>query len=804
MESSKKKRNSVLPIIVSVGIATSMGVVANSTPEVAYASSNAAASASTSTATTYADRSSSEDDENQVIEFKDPVLKSKLLKVMKEKNIIASDATDITIANAEKLKEANLRNWSVDSLDDSNTIHDLTGLEHFTELVYLNFSGNNVSDLKPLENLTSLEELYFSNNKVSDLTPLENLFLKSLDFSGNQVSDLTPLGVLDSLEDLFFTDNKVSKLDTLQYLHSLKTLDFSRNQVSDLTPLGVLDSLTKLVFDGNQVSDLTSLENLKSLKELIFIGNQVSDLSPLENLKKLDTLKMGNQTITIDSNDKETTLPVSDVTFTIQGEEGNSIGSITDGVFTLSKDLPYSGTISIKFQHDNIQIGSATSNYTGIITLNLNVPKTDNGVTTWVIKAKMKYEADPKLAYQQKQQVTAAKDGTKKEYADGSDPVEVSAQDGLTKVGNVNKTTTTIPFKTTYVADNTLDYKKQEDKTAGQNGSKTVTTTYKVNSDTGLTTDVENTKEDKVDPTDHVVRVGNKQVTHEGNKTITTTYDVVPATGNLINPKKKTSMPADTLVGSTKTEVLHGVMKYEADETLPYNTQKKISDPVDGKRVTKSNGVFKNGVWVEGTPSVNETAAQDGLTKVGNKEVINNADGSVTTNVYEVNPTTGALSNSKTTVTPAPSRADGEAIEPQFAAMYRLYNPYTHEHLFTTDAAEKDNLVSLGWNFENVTGKVYMHGEKGGVYRLYNPTTGEHHYTTKEDELAKCVKAGWRNEGVKFFSVLDADKQTVGMVSMYNPYEKKFYHHYTSDPDEIAKMVKDGWRKEDVKWYAAK
>ena len=137
-------------------------------------------------------------------------------------------------------------------------------------------------------------------------------------------------------------------------------------------------------------------------------------------------------------------------------------------------------------------------------------------------------------------------------------------------------------------------------------------------------------------------------------------------------------------------------------------------------------------------------------------------------------------------------------------AMYRLYNPYTHEHLFTTDAAEKDNLVSLGWNFEGITGKVYMHGEKGGVYRLYNPTTGEHHYTTKEDEVAACVKAGWKNEGVKFFSALDADRQTVGMVSMYNPYEKKFYHHYTSDADEIAKMVKDGWRKEEIKWYAAK
>lgn len=203
MESSKKKRNSVLPIIVSVGIATSMGVVASSAPEVAYASSNA------SSASTYTDRSSSENVENQVITFKDSVLKSKLLAVMKEQNIIANDAKDITIADAEKLTRANLRNWSVDSLDDSNTIHNLTGLEHFNNLVYLNFSNNKVSNLTPLENLTSLETLYFSGNNVSDLTPLENLFLISLDFSGNQVSDLTPLGVLDSLEDLFFTDNKV-------------------------------------------------------------------------------------------------------------------------------------------------------------------------------------------------------------------------------------------------------------------------------------------------------------------------------------------------------------------------------------------------------------------------------------------------------------------------------------------------------------------------------------------------------------------------------------------------------------------
>ena len=87
------------------------------------------------------------------------------------------------------------------------------------------------------------------------------------------------------------------------------------------------------------------------------------------------------------------------------------------------------------------------------------------------------------------------------------------------------------------------------------------------------------------------------------------------------------------------------------------------------------------------------------------------------------------------------------------------------------------------------------------VYRLYNPYTGEHHYTTDENELAACVKAGWVNEGIQFYSVQNGD---VPVYSMYNPYEKKFYHHYTSDPDEIARMVKDGWVKEGIKWYEAK
>ena len=143
--------------------------------------------------------------------------------------------------------------------------------------------------------------------------------------------------------------------------------------------------------------------------------------------------------------------------------------------------------------------------------------------------------------------------------------------------------------------------------------------------------------------------------------------------------------------------------------------------------------------------------------------------------------------------------AESEAADAT-TALYRLYNPWTHEHLFTTDKAEYDTLVAAGWTGEGSAGMVAVNQGKA-VYRLYNPYTGEHHYTTDENELAACVKAGWVNEGIQFYSVQNGD---VPVYSMYNPYEKKFYHHYTSDPDEIARMVKDGWVKEGIKWYEAK
>ena len=183
-------------------------------------------------------------------------------------------------------------------------------------------------------------------------------------------------------------------------------------------------------------------------------------------------------------------------------------------------------------------------------------------VKTEDIQPGVTYEADSSLTYKQEQTTEGTK-GTKTTttiYKVDEDTgltntvqsteskTTTAAKDKVIKVGNVKTETETIKCKTVYIADDTIEYNTQQDKTAGNDGSKTVTTTYKVNKTTGLTTDVESIKGKKVDPTDHVVRVGNKQVTHDGDKTITTTYDVDPNTGKLTNPQKHTSMSWSDLI----------------------------------------------------------------------------------------------------------------------------------------------------------------------------------------------------------------------------------------------------------------
>lgn len=92
--------------------------------------------------------------------------------------------------------------------------------------------------------------------------------------------------------------------------------------------------------------------------------------------------------------------------------------------------------------------------------------------------------------------------------------------------------------------------------------------------------------------------------------------------------------------------------------------------------------------------------------------------------------------------------------------VYRLYNPNAGDHHYTTSPNERDILVTVGWKYEGIgwfsaegafTHKPAVDVETVDVYRQYNPNAkaaGAHNYTTNEAENDFLVSVGWLEEGL--------------------------------------------------------
>lgn len=135
--------------------------------------------------------------------------------------------------------------------------------------------------------------------------------------------------------------------------------------------------------------------------------------------------------------------------------------------------------------------------------------------------------------------------------------------------------------------------------------------------------------------------------------------------------------------------------------------------------------------------------------------------------------------------------------------MYRIYNPNSGEHFYTSDKAEKDHLVSLGWKYEGVGWKAPTVSNYP-VYRLYNMYGGEHHYTMSVDEKNNLVKLGWKYEGIGWFSADPNDSNSVPLLREYNPNAFSNNHNYTTNANEHNWLVGLGWKDEGKAWYATK
>ena len=173
----------------------------------------------------------------------------------------------------------------------------------------------------------------------------------------------------------------------------------------------------------------------------------------------------------------------------------------------------------------------------------------------------------------------------------------------------------------------------------------------------------------------------------------------------------------------------------------------------------------------------------------------------------------------------APKKPGDDDLVP----VVRLLNPYSGEHLFSTDKDEVAHLEALGWTNEGtywtapaapVTERddTAEHKEDTKhkdnkkfmpVYRLYNPYSSDHLYTTDLVEYMARRADGWNGEDVKFMSAaLPKDdvqsevevkgENAEGIYRQFNPHTNVGTHNYGGLAENANLLATGNWQADNV------
>ncbi len=130
--------------------------------------------------------------------------------------------------------------------------------------------------------------------------------------------------------------------------------------------------------------------------------------------------------------------------------------------------------------------------------------------------------------------------------------------------------------------------------------------------------------------------------------------------------------------------------------------------------------------------------------------------------------------------------------------IFRLYNLWSGEHLFTGNLEEIQSLLKTGWwKMEGEAWKA-PNASAWPVYRVMDPITLEHFYTMDEGEYNSLQARGFQGEGIGFYS---ASFDQEPLYRLFNPNALFGAHHYTADPNEREVLLSQGWKDEGIAWY---
>lgn len=193
----------------------------------------------------------------EVVVFSDPVLENMVREQM------SKPEGDISIADAEAVKELSLSIEWQPEIPPETQIRDLHGLESFKNLESLDLQYHAVTDISPLAGLSKLTSLSLGGNPVTDLMPLSGLTnLTWLTLFNCQAQDYGPLANLTNLNGLLMEYSTISDASVLSGLTKLIRLSLANTQVGDVSPLAGLTSLRELRLAECPITDYSPLAEI--------------------------------------------------------------------------------------------------------------------------------------------------------------------------------------------------------------------------------------------------------------------------------------------------------------------------------------------------------------------------------------------------------------------------------------------------------------------------------------------------------------------------------------------------------------
>ena len=164
---------------------------------------------------------------------------------------------------------------------------------------------------------------------------------------------------------------------------------------------------------------------------------------------------------------------------------------------------------------------------------------------------------------------------------------------------------------------------------SGTPGTRTVTTTYTVNSTDGSLIPHEGKPVIKKPSTPTVVKVPAKdevEYLKEGDDVVkkTTSYEVNASTGALTPTVRKDIASTNGVKSKVVTKIIPVTTRYEADKTKDVGTNTVTNNGSEGKIVTTTSTLVNetNGTVTDGTPNVSRTEMVPKVVKVGAKDKV--------------------------------------------------------------------------------------------------------------------------------------------------------------------------------------